>query len=120
MTALSFEEFLARVDLRQAQQEVFGRDELVLHRVGLALGGVEHRSQVGTEGLLAAGHPGQGVQALVGGLLDLRGIDADAFQEGPDDLLLGIEEGRQQVERLDLLVSSLAARTVRPGRLPDS
>ena len=31
-----------RIDLRQRQQEVFGRDELVLHHVGLALGGLQH------------------------------------------------------------------------------
>ncbi len=31
-----------RVDLRQREQQVLGRDELVLHRVGLFLGGFEH------------------------------------------------------------------------------
>ena len=50
--------------------------------------------QVGAEGLLAAGDLGQGVQALLGGLRDLGGIDAELVQERPDDLLLGVEQGR--------------------------
>ena len=38
-----------RVDLRQRQQQMLGRDELVLHRVGLALGGFEHLVQLAAE-----------------------------------------------------------------------
>ena len=37
-----------RVDLRQREQQMLGRDELVLHRVGFALGGFEHLGRAAT------------------------------------------------------------------------
>ena len=44
--ALSLQDVLGLgVDLGQGQQQVLGRDELVLHRVGFALGGLEHLLQ---------------------------------------------------------------------------
>ena len=65
------------LDLHQAQEQVLDRDVLVLHSLGLGLGRVQHGRQVGPEGLLAAGHLGQGIQPFLGCLEHLRRVDSE-------------------------------------------
>ena len=56
---------------------------------------------------LAAADLRQGVQALLGRLEELRRVDPELAQERPDDRLLGVEQGRQQVHRLQPLMAPL-------------
>ena len=91
------------IDLGQGQQEVFGGDELVLHGVGFALGGLQHADQfaVGLRGRTAA-DLGQPLQLGTDDAFQLRAIGADLFQQRRDDAVGLVQQGFQQMERLDL------------------
>ena len=92
-----------RVDLRECQEEVLGGDELVLHGVGLALGGLQHADQF-TAGLRgrSAADLGQALQLAADDAFQLRTVGADAIQQRRDHAVGFAQESFQQVERLDL------------------
>ncbi len=98
------------LDLHQSQQEVLDRDVLVLESLGFGRGGIEHLVQLGAEGLLAATDLGQRIESFLGGLEDLGRIDAQLAEERTDHLLVGVQQGRQQVHRLQSLMPALAGQ----------
>ena len=99
------------VDFGQGQQEVFGGDELVLHGVGLALGGLQHAGQfaAGLRGRAAA-DLGQPLQLAADDSFQLPAIGADLLQQRRDHALGLVEQGVQ---------ADGAARSANgPGRWP--
>ena len=81
--------FGLRVDLRKRQQQVFGRDELVLHGVGFALGGFEHLVEFPANlRRRPARRAGEMAQFGLNDLVELSAIDADAFEDRPDDAVV--------------------------------
>ena len=66
------------IDFGQGQQEMLGGDELVFHRVGFALGGLQHARQfaAGLRGRAAA-DLGQSLQLGADDAFQLRAIGAD-------------------------------------------
>ncbi len=102
------------VDLGEGEQQVLGRGELVLHRVGLFLGGFEH-----LDGALAeAGHrPARGLGQVaefgVEDALELAYVRADFFEDRADNAVgFGHQRG-QQVDRFDLRVAAIGGQFLR-------
>ena len=103
-----------RVDLRQRQEQVFGRDELILHRVGFALGGFEHAVQLGAElRRRPAGDFGEMAQFGLDDALQLAAVDADAVEDRADDAIGFHYQRRQQVQRVDLRVAAVGRQFLR-------
>ena len=103
-----------RVDLRQRQQQMLGRDELVLHRVGFALGRFEHLVQLAADlRRRAAGDAGEMAQFGLDDLVQLAAVDADAVEDRADDAVaLGQQRG-QQVQRVDLRMPAIGRQFLR-------
>ncbi len=81
--------FRLGIDFREGQQQMFGRDELVFHRVGFALGGFEH--QVEFPAALrrrSARDVGEMAQFGLDDFIELRPIDADLVEDRPDDAVV--------------------------------
>ena len=92
-----------RVVLRQGQQQMLDRDELVLHRGRFLERRFEHRHElaIGLR-LRAAADLRLAVQLGLHLLLQLRHVDADFFQDRPGHAVLLVEQRRQQVQRVHL------------------
>ena len=95
---------------------MLGRDELVLHRVGFALGGFEHLVQFRAQlRRRAAGDVGEMAQFGLDDLVQLRAIDADLVQDRPDDAVLFGQQRGQQVQRIDLRIAAIGRQRLRAG-----
>ena len=93
---------------------MLGRDELVFHRVGLALGRFEDLDEFGA----GCGDPppdilGKWPNSACDDPIELPAIDADLVEDRADDTLsLGRERG-QQVERIDLGIAPIGRQLLR-------
>ncbi len=86
-----------RVDLRQGQQQMFGRDELVLHRVGLALGRFQHADQLAARlRRRSAADLRQPLQFAAHDAIKLPAVRADLFQERCDDAFVFVKQCRSR------------------------
>jgi hypothetical protein len=91
------------IDLRQRQEQVLGRDELVLHRIGFALGSFEDAAEFLAQlRRRAARHAGEMAQFGLHDFVQLAAVDADAIEDRADDAVVFGQERRQQVQRVDL------------------
>ncbi len=113
--ALSFRIFFAFESIFvEHQEQMLGRDELVLHRVGFALGGFEHAVQFAAHlRRCAAGDLGKMAQLSLDDLVQLPAVDADAVEDRADDAFALCQECRQQVERVDLRVAAVGGKLLR-------
>ena len=106
-----------RIDLGQRQQQVFGRDELVFHRVGFALGGFEHLVEFSAES--AAGpRPTRGRNVPVRPARSCPScppVDADAIEDRPHDAVIFRKQRCQQVQRVDLGMAAIRRKFLCPG-----
>ena len=100
------------LDLGQGHEQVLDRDVLVLHPVGIVLGRVEDPGQFRAERRLAPGDLGQGVQPFLGRPEDLGGVDAELAEQGADHPLFAVEQGHQQVHRLEPLMPAIARQAL--------
>ena len=100
------------LDLGQGEQQVLDRDVLVLHPVGLGLRRLEDAVELGPERRLPAGDLGQGVEPLLGRPQDLRRVAPELTQHRPHDRLLRVEQGHQQVDRLQPLMTPLLGQSL--------
>jgi hypothetical protein len=88
-------------DVREREEQVLGRNVLILHAAGFAFGGAEHvdESAVGAE--RAAGLSGQAFELGVRHRADLCHVGAGLFEQGQDDAAVVAsavgQEGGQQV-----------------------
>ncbi len=90
-------------NLGQSQQQMLCRDELVLHRVRFALGGLQHLPQFLAE--IRRGvprHSWVSVHFRLNHPVQLLATYADLLQDRQHDAVRFIEQGDQQVQRIDL------------------
>ena len=98
------------IDLGQGQQQVLGRDELVFHRVGLALGSFQHSDEfVARLRRRSATDFRQPLQFAADDAIQLHAVRADFFQERRDHAFGFFEQGLKQMQRLDLRMALSAA-----------
>ena len=112
------EDFLKRGTAlgHQAEEQVFGADEVVFELLGIVLGGIEGVLQFvaevdvrGTRALDAWA----AVEFLVEGRLDLGGLGSKASENLRDDAFLLRGEGGEEVLAVDLLVGKLLRHLLR-------
>ena len=92
------------IGVEQCQQQVLGREVLVVELGHLALALLEHRAKSPGDRRRASRPVGrrQGVQRLERAAADGRRRDPDALQQRQDDAVSLFEQGDQQVQRPDL------------------
>ena len=113
--ALSFRTLLGLgIDFRQCQQQMFGRDELVFHRVGFVLGRFEHLVEF-PAGLRrrAAGNVGEMAQLGLDDLVELSAVDAELIEDRADDAVVFRQQCGQQVQRVDLRMAAVGGQFLR-------
>ena len=103
-----------RLRAGERQQQVLRRDELVLHAVGLGLGGFEHFLQRGAgAGRRAAAGLGEVRELGIHDGFQLAGVRPDLVEDRPDDAaFLGQQRG-EQVHRLNLRIARLGRKLLR-------
>jgi hypothetical protein len=103
------------VNLRQRNQQVLGRNELILHLLRHVLrrfedlqgGGIETHFPHGATDLR------QALQLDVNNRFELLQIRPDFLHEGPDQSLILFEQGPEQMERLQLRISVILRQAMR-------
>src|SRR4029077_19701402 len=103
----------AALDLQKGQEQALDRDILILHPRGLGLSGLEDLVELGTDRRLTASDLGEDIEPFLGGLQDLGGVDSELRQQESDDLLVGVQQGGEQMHRLDPLMSAVACDSLR-------
>ncbi len=94
---------------QHAEQQMLGADELVLHRLGLGLRGVEHDAQPRRQaGLGAAVRLGLPPELLAQGPSQRGRIGVELLQDGRHDAVGLLDERHEQMLGLDLRVIQLA------------
>ena len=100
--------FRLRRRLHEAQQQVVGRDKLVLHGVGLGRRRLEHLDQLLIRlWLRAAAHLRQVGHLRLDDPFEVATVDADLFQERPDDSLPLRDERVQEMHRGHLRIATI-------------
>ena len=95
----------------EGEQEMLGRDEVVFHRRGFFLRRFEDLAQGGAEAWLGdcATLLGQMIQFAFDHPIEIAAVNADFFQERPDDaFILGQQRG-EQMQRIDLRIAVLGS-----------
>ena len=104
------------IDLGQGEQEVFGGNELVFHRIGLALGSFQHSDEfVARLRRRSATDFRQPLQFAADDAIQLHAVRADFFQERRDNAFGFFEQGLKQMKRLDLRVALVGRKRLRLG-----
>src|SRR5581483_435131 len=100
---------LGSLGLREREQQVLGRHELVAQRLGFLLGAIEDAVQLPREGRLRVRLAR--IAARLGGDAVAQGLDADAelVQQRRDDAFVLVEEGAQQMGVVDQRVPITAS-----------
>ena len=101
-----------RINLCQRQQQMLGRDEIVLQRAGFLLGRFENLAQRVADRRRPGGaaYFGQVVQLRLDNAIELPAVGADFFQQRFDNaLVLGQQRG-EQVQRLDLRIAMIGGQ----------
>ena len=94
--------------LGQRQEQVLGRHELIPHRLGFPLGGLEHVGQFRAQpGCRIAADARIASQFRLQHAVQLAPVGADLLQQGKDDPVRFGQQGEQQVERVDFRMSLL-------------
>ncbi len=97
---------------------MLGRDELVFHGVGLALGRFEDTLEFLAELCgCAAGDAGEMAQFGLNDAIQLAAVDADAVEDRADDAVVFRQQGGQQVQRIDLRIAPVGRQFLRGPRL---
>ena len=107
--------FRLRGRLHQAEEEMIGGDELVLHDVGLGRRRLEDLDQVlvGLR-LSASRHLREVRQLRFDDPLEVAAVDADLFEERADDPLALGDERREEMDRRRLGISTRGRQFHRP------
>ena len=87
---------------RASQKQVLGRNEFVLHFLGLGLRGLEQILQIAAQAHVAAADLRQGFQIGFGDRADLVLTDAEVLEEHFDDPVIFLKQGREKVQSGDL------------------
>ena len=100
--------------LGEGQEQMLGRDEFILERLGLRRRPVQDLLQGrGKIVLRGAANLGKAVEQLLGFLGERGGPDAEARQDGRDGSLRLLDQRQQQMGRLELLVAVAAGNLLR-------
>ena len=103
------------IDLRQGEQQVFRRNELVFHGGGQSLGRFENIHQAFTRLRgRPAGDPRQMAEFGLDDLIELAAIDADLIEQRPGNALSLGQKGGQQVQGVDLRIAAIGSELLRP------
>ena len=100
----------------EREQQVLGRDVLVLELAHRLLGGAQHSDELvrRARGLAAlATHRGQGVERGVGLGADGAGVGAELLQDGDDDARVLLEQDGEQVLGRELRVAAALCELLR-------
>ena len=103
-------------DVRHAEQQVLGREELVVELCAFLVGFFEEPEGFGCERGVAhrcAGDPWLASEFLVDAPAHGRDVDADALHDAADDALGLVEQTPQHVQRRHLRVAGHARRSLR-------
>ncbi len=90
--------------IHNRQQQMLGRDKLVLHLIGLLLRGRKHLAQARTEILLPALHARKTSDRCLRVVEHDRDVGAELAENRSDNTFGLLEHRDKQVLRLDLLV----------------
>ena len=101
--------------LGEREQQVLGRDVLVLELAGLALGGAQDVEQLARRARLAraGGDRGKAVERPSGVAADGGRVGADLAQDGADEPVLLVEQRQQQMSRRDFRVAPVRGKSDR-------
>ena len=93
-------------DFHQRQQQVFGGNEFILHRLRFALGGCQHLGQILAHfGCRAATDAGIMLQFGFEHFLELPAVDTNLLQDRHDNPLRLAQHGREKMKRVDFRVA---------------